>query len=183
LSPCTLTFNVEHFQILNSSKDKLFSNTQFSYQDVHTITMKTNEFFNISFNDTKKTLKLCSAYPQIILNQLYTHAQRDGQHEIIVDFKESTKFEYKDEWIYKIAPDKRISKKIENQEFQNLSSLFAQEETRNNAEEIDKTLDEVSGVLRNITMDGIATNEIIKQQKCKLKNVEEMTDREKIRIS
>jgi len=139
-SPCTLVFNAEHFQILNSSKDKLFLNTKFSYLDVHTITMKTNEFFNISFNNTKKTLKFCSAYSQIMLNQLYAHSQQDGQHEIIVDFNESAGFEYKDEWIYKIAPDQRKSKKIENQEYQNLSSLFAQEETIQ-VEEINKTLE------------------------------------------
>jgi len=179
LSPCTIVFNSETFQIINPKKDKLFtSETQYSYTDVDTITKKTNEHFDITFNTKKKSpITLCSAYFQIVLNQLYTRAQREG-HEITFNLQESnSQFEYKEDWIFKLTPGKTDT----SQAFQKLSSLFTDEERKRDAEETDKKLDQVSDLLRNIITDGKETNEFIKQQTEKTKKLEDMTNCDKMR--
>jgi len=82
--------------------------------------------------------------------------------------KESSQFEYKEEWIYKINADKRASGKIDVA-FQKLSSLFTHEETKRDAEVIDKKYDEMAGVLSKIIVDGRETNEVIRQHVEKMK--------------
>jgi len=88
--------------------------------------------------------------------------------------KESIQFEYKEEWIYKINPDKRSSGKIDLSTFQKLSSLFTHEETKRDAEVIDKKYDEMSNVLSKIIDDGRETNGVIKQHIEKIKKLEEI---------
>jgi len=182
LDPCTIVFNAENFQIINPKTEKIFTvGTQYSYMDVDSLTIKTrSEYFDIAFNTKKKVpITLCTAYRQIISNQLFTRAQREG-HEITVHFPHgSQKFEYKDEWIFKIPPEKRgtgSNKTAANQAFQKLSSLFTDDDTKRDAEEIDKTLDAVSNVVGNIIVAGKATNNVIKQQTEQIKGLENMTD-------
>jgi len=90
----------------------------------------------------------------------------------------SNKFEYQDEWIYKIPPEKRGTGtgKTGNQVFSKLSSLFTDEQTKRDAQEIDDTLDKVSDVVGNIIVAGKATNIVIKQQTEQIKNLENVTD-------
>jgi hypothetical protein len=182
LDPCTIVFNAENFQIINPKTDKLFTaGTQYSYMDVETITIKIrNEYFDIAFNTKKKApLTLCSAYRQIIANQLHTRALREG-HDVTVHFPHgSMKFEFKDEWIFKIPPEKRgtgSGKTAANQAFQKLSSLFTDDDTKRDAEEIDRTLDQVSNIVGGIIVAGKATNVVIKQQTEQIKGLETMTD-------
>jgi len=89
--------------------------------------------------------------------------------------KESSQFEYKEEWIYKINADKRASGKIDVA-FQKLSSLFTHEETKRDAEVIDKKYDEMAGVLSKIIVDGRETNEVIRQHVEKMKKLEDMNN-------
>jgi len=121
---------------------------------------------------------LVSAYRQIITNQLYTRAKQSG-YDITVEFQHgSLKFDYQDEWLYKIPPEKRgtAAGKAGNQAFAKLSSLFTDEQTKKDAQEIDDTLDKVSGVVSNIIVAGKATNVVIKQQTEQIKHLETVTD-------
>jgi len=180
LEPCTIVFNAENFQIINPKTDKLFHpQTQYSYYDVELINVKTrNEYFIINFNTKQSPVQLCSSYRQIITNQLYTRAKKSG-YDITVEFQHgSNKYEYQDEWIYKIPPEKRGTGtgKAGDKTFSKLSSLFTDEQTKKDAQEIDDTLDKVSDVVGNIIVAGKATNVVIKQQTEQIKNLENVTD-------
>jgi hypothetical protein len=121
---------------------------------------------------------LVSAYRQIIINQLFTRAKQSG-YDITVEFQHgSQKFDFQDEWLYKIPPEKRGTGtgKTGNQAFAKLSSLFTDEQTKKDAQEIDDTLDKVSDVVSNIIVAGKATNVVIKQQTEQIKHLENMTD-------
>jgi len=183
IDPCTIAFNAQNFQINEPGTEKLIvAGAQYSYYDVDTVTIKArNEFFIVSFNTKKKApIELCSAYRQIITNQLHTRAQKEG-HEIKVDFQHGcVNFYYKDcEWLYKIPPEKRgtgTTGKVTNQVFSKLSSLFTDDQTKRDADEIDGTLDQVSVVVANIIGNGIATNQVIKEQTQQIIKLEGMTD-------
>jgi hypothetical protein len=180
MNPCTLVFNAENFQIINPKTEKLFTTaSQYSYFDVELVSIKTrNEYFEISFNTKKSPVLLVSAYRQIITNQLSTRAKQAG-YDITVEFQHgSLKFDYQDEWIYKIPPEKRGTGtgKTANQVFAKLSSLFTDEQTKKDAQEIDDTLDKVSDVVSNIIVAGKATNQVIIKQTEQIKNLETMTD-------
>jgi len=179
LEPATVVFNAENFQLINPKTDKLFSTvTQYSYYDVEVITVKTRaEYFQINFNTKKSPIQLCSAYRQIIINQLFTRAKKGG-YDITVEFEGNTpNFEYKDEWLYKIPPEKRgANSKAGNPALYKLSSLFTDEQTKKDAQDIDDTLDQVSGVVGNIITAGKATNVVIKEQTEQIKKLETTTD-------
>jgi hypothetical protein len=184
LGPCTIVFNAENFQIIDPKTEKLFTAgvTQYSYYDVETITIKTrNEYMQLTFNTKKKApIILCSAYRQILTSQLHTRAKREG-HDINVVFQHgSVRFEFTDDWIYKIPLEKRgaaaATGKASNQAFAKLSSLFPDEDTKRDAEEVDKTMDAISHVVGNIINAGNATNIVIKDQTEQIKRLEGMTD-------
>jgi len=182
LEPCVIVFNAENFQLINQKTEKLITaGTQYSYYDVEVITIKNrNEYFVITFNTKKKApITLVSAYRQIITNQLHTRAKKSG-HVIRVDFiRGSIKFEYEDEWIYKIPPEKRGTggtKTAANMAFQKLSSLFTDPQMKKDAAYIDTTLDKVSDIVANIIVQGKATNQVIIEQTDQIKRLEGMSD-------
>jgi len=180
LEPAIIVFNAENFQLVNPKTDKVFSaSTQYSYYDVEIINVRTrNEYFQINFNTKKSPVQLCSSYRQIIINQLYTRAKKAGL-DITVEFEQGNKnkFEFQDEWLYKIPPEKRgANTKAGNPAFSKLSSLFTDDQTKKDAQEIDDTLDQVSGVVGNIITAGKATNVVIKEQTEQIKKLETMTD-------
>jgi len=181
LKPCIIVLNAQNFQIINPKTDKLFnSGHQYSYYDIEEITVSTrNEYLQISFNNKKKPIGLCTSYRQIITNQFYTRTKKKG-HDIKVKFQHgSHKFDYQDEWLYKIPPVKRGSGtlSVSDTPIGKLASLFKDnQQDRLDAEEIDKVLDRVSDVISNIIQRGQAVNQVIIQQTERLQNLEGITE-------
>jgi hypothetical protein len=183
LQPCIVVFNAQNFEIINPKTNKLFnSGNQYSYYDVEEITIRTrNEHIQISFNTKKKPLiELCTAYRQIITNQFYRRAKKKG-HDIKVKFQHgSYKFDYHDEWLYKLPAVKRGTGtgmlSVSETTFGRLSELFTDRLIRSDADAIDRTLDRVSDTVSNIIQKGQAMNQEITQQTERLKNLEVRTD-------
>jgi len=183
LDPCLIVFDVEKFRIVNPKNDKpVSSGTVYGYVDVDSILIRSrNEYMDISFNTKKKdTVRLCSSFLQIITNQLFTRTSKVG-NEITVVFENPTKkFEYQDEWIYKLPPRKRGTGQgkglVGNANFTKLSSLVTDEQQKKDLDEVDNTLDKVSVMVGGIIDKGRATNKEVQRQITQLQNLEGKTD-------
>jgi len=184
LDPAIIVFEPEKFKLVNPKNDKLLaSGMSYEYIDVDTVTIRSrNEYMDIKFNTKKKEpVRLCSAYLQIITNQLHTRALKIG-HDITVNFESPTqrKFEYEDEWIYKLPPHKRGTGQgkglVGTTNFTKLSSLVTDEEQKRDLNEVDDTLDQVSSIVGGIIDKGIATNHEIERQIGQIKKMEGMSD-------
>jgi hypothetical protein len=178
LDPCIIVFQPSQFLILNPKTEKLLKKkeTQYLYNDISQITIepKKSEYFHISFNTNKSPIQLCSAYRQILINQLYNRNLKEG-YEVPVKFeKGSSGFDYKDEWIYKIQPmySRENGKRLND----NLSSLFTTKENQVAANIIDECCDVVIKELDDIITDGINVNHTLKEQTIQVENLSIKTD-------
>jgi len=181
LAPALMVFEPERFRIVNPKTDKpIATGTVYAYVDVDTITVRArNEYLDIQFNTKKKEpVRLCSSYLQILTNQIHTRAHRVG-HEITVVFEEAARsWEYQDEWIYKLPPTRRGAggKGGGGGQLVQISSLLSDPEQKRDMQEVEKTLDAVSGLVEGIIDKGRETNKEIVRQTEQLKKMEGMTD-------
>jgi len=183
LDPSLIVFDVEKFKIVNPKNDKpVVTGAIYGYVDVDSILIRSrNEYMDIKFNTKKKdAIRLCSSYLQIITNQLHTRTSKIG-HDITIEFENpSRKFEFQDEWIYKLPPRKRGTGQgkglVGTANFSKLSSLVTDEQQKKDLDIVDDTLDQVSNVLGGIIDKGVATNKEIERQIGQIKKMEGMTD-------
>jgi len=192
LDPCVIVFEVDKFRILNPKNDKpIASGTVYGYVDIDSILIRSrHEYMDIKFNTKKKEpVRLCSSYIQIITNQLFTRTTKVG-HDITIEFEPSSainRFEYQDEWIYKLPPAKRGTGQgkglVGAANFSKLSNLVTDEEQKRDLNEVDDTLDKVSSIVGGIIDKGHATNKEIVRQTEQIIKMEGMTDEARGRMN
>uniref|UniRef100_A0A6B2L3X1 t-SNARE coiled-coil homology domain-containing protein n=1 Tax=Arcella intermedia TaxID=1963864 RepID=A0A6B2L3X1_9EUKA len=179
LMPSLISFEVNEFRILHPKSGKLIeSGSQYSYVDIDTLLLRSRgEYLEFKTNCKKKDFRICSSFLQIICNQMYTRSKLVG-HNLIIDFSDnpSRKFDYEDEWIYKLPTPKRGGNKTGPGSLVDLSSLLSDPTQKEDMKVVEKHIDMTSKVLEGFTEKQIAMKSELERQNEQLGRIEVKVD-------
>lgn len=178
LVPALIAFDVDKFKIVDPKTDKLLiTGAVYSFTDIDSLLIRSrHEYMDIKLKK-KEPIRLVSAYLQIITNQLHTRCQRVN-HKLGVVFEAgAVKFDYQDEWLYKIPPPKRgQAPNVSGAFVPKTSSLLTNEKQRRDMEEVEGIVDQATELVKGINRKGVETNKELARQIEQIKGMETKTD-------
>jgi len=178
LIPALIAFDVDKFKIVDPKTDKLIiSGSVHSYTDLDSLLLRArHEYMDIKLKK-KDPIRLVSAYLQIITNQLHTRCTR-AHHNLGVVFEAGAmKFDYQDEWLYKIPPPKRgQAPNVSGVFAPKTSSLLTDAQQRRDMEEVEGLVDQTTELVKGIKRKGEETNKELERQIEQIKGLEGKSD-------
>jgi len=160
LIPGLIALDVDKFKLVDPKNDKLLiTGAVYSYTDLESLLLRSrHEYMDIKIKK-KDPLRIVSAYLQIITNQLHTRCQRINYKLGVVFEPGSMKFDYQDEWLYKIPPPKRgQAPNVSGAFIPKTSSLLTNTQQRRDMEEVEGYVDQATLLVRGINEKGQAMN-------------------------
>jgi archaellum component FlaC len=184
-----LSFSEDGFQCLDIETQKLLHpNFSFLFKDISEVALRTRpEHMDFRFHPPrshKDRFRLMSSYNQIIVNELFYRTK--GKIKVVFE-SGSTPFDYGTERISTVPPIPR--KQVEkgfvfrgnNPDFK-LSSLVSDQETKEQLEEVDSHLTQISSILGRVYDMSLATGAEIDRQNEQLERVNKKVDAQDGRI-
>jgi len=166
LLPALIAFDADKFKMVDSKTDKLLiSGSVYSYTDLESLHVRSrHEYMDIKLKK-KEPIRIVSAYLQIITNQLHTRCQRANIKLAVIFENGANKFDYQDEWLYKIPPPKRgQAPNLSSAFIPKTSSLLSNEKQRRDMEVVEDALDQTTEILKGINRKGVAMNRELERQ-------------------
>jgi len=185
-----LSLSEDGFQCLNIESGELL-NSKYSYQydDIHEVVLRTrSEHMDIRFKPpytTKDRFRLCSSYNQIIVNELYRRTK--GKVNIMFEVG-SFQFPYGVPILSTVPPIRRPTAQgffySGNNEQIKLSSLLSNQnsEAKQQLDEVDSHLTQISRILGNIKDMSVATTTELERQNEQIDQVTNKTTQTSNRI-
>jgi len=178
-----LLFDENEFSCIDPDTDRLISEEMiYNYDLVDKIVMRARrEHMDIRFNNDKPRFRLMSSYLQIITNEIVLRCKKD---QVQVIFEPSVeKFEYGNpKIITKQTPSirKNITSgffhRVESRQTSSLLSDNVDDQTKQDLDETDKDLDQISNLLGDLNGISLTINKVVDNQTDQLDRINDRTD-------
>lgn len=180
-----LVLEDDHFKVVDPNSDKLIEKNQtYKYTAIEQLVMRArHEHMDVRFKQTNqvKRLRFMSSYLQVITNQIWSRAKKQGAEPPVVFEPNVRKFEYKDDRVCIVPQSSRESqatnsssnsfaRPVTNMKTSNLLDNVDQQ-TRNDMDYVDDQLDQVRLVTQQLNQDARNMGYELDRQNAKLQSI------------